>query len=270
MGSRQDKLNWLMSQKFENTVMNGLSFLVVFLILLFYLKTITITSFYVVAILLFIFLIILSMSFSQKKVINYLQWFNVFLLFYVGLLSFYSWWFGTYFFGQLITDNRIMVIITLAYVFTTYLLVKSQNDNFKKSRLPTLSFYLKNNFDLCIENSSNYIARKPKLYVQINYPLLESLNPIHALRWHWSVKKESFELDYPDVFQIGHPKSNVCVSMRRNLEKKLLSNNFSGVTKFDILIDCSYEADDILEERWYDSKISERFKVTKNKIKLIS
>ena len=267
MGSRQDKLNWLMSQKFLDFIADLITSFLIVILFAIYVGEI---SFNVYSLFLIVALLNVAGIFSPKKLVDFLSGVLKIVLLFMTFLLFVSWWYESDYFGLPLTDSKMLVLITMAYVVTTYMLVKSQNDNFERSRLPILSFYLKNNFDLCIENSSNYMAREPTLSVQINYPLLECINPINALIWHMRIKKKVFELAYPDVFPHIHGNKCRCMGIKSNLEQYLLKKNIDGVVVFNILIFCTYGCDDIDEEQTYRVRLPLRIKVNKNKMELIS
>ncbi len=267
MVSRQDRLNWLMSQKFLDAIAIVILFIFAFSIFLLYGGWISFNIYSYI--LLFVFLIVVG-KLSQEKFFVFSKLIFLFFLLLMGFLIFLSWWGGNTFFGQSIDDMRMMVIVTMTYVFTTCWLVTSQNYNFKQSRLPTLSFDVRNNFDFCIENSSKYIAREPKVRVQVNFPLLECLNPLSALYWHWVVKKNVFNLDYPDVFPYNHGNYIRFKNIKSNLEKYLLRKNIRGAVKFDIVISYAYECDDIEGVQKYFMRLPIRIKVNRNKMELLS
>lgn len=176
-------------------------------------------------------------------------------LFFLSVSIVMAWIDKTKLFGTYeITDNAMLILVTSVYVYYTYRIIESNKQLFEKARLPVLVFHIGNNLELTIENASqDFIARRPKITLQFDYPRLTSVNPLKIKKWFSERKKNKIILDCPTIF----PNSNKRMQYHRTIPiyEKLkeilrLQNNFAGQIEFPVTLICSYTTDQVEGEQY--------------------
>jgi len=111
-----------------------------------------------------------ALYFSEIKVEGFLPIFIIgsgsVLFVWIGL----NWWQHETFFNQTITDNMMLVIVTIAYVILTYMNLASTKKAFNIGRLPRLIIFIDKDRIIIKNKSETYAAKNMEFEIELIYP----------------------------------------------------------------------------------------------------
>lgn len=188
-----------------------------------------------------IILIFVSAKISEDQVRSFFR--NLVLIFFaiVYLIATISWLFRTEidFFGfkQIIDNSQMMVLITILYVFFTYLILNKSKEQFDISRLPLLKVV---NDEYCFKflNLSDYPAKRVITYIKIIYPIPKNIG--EKIKFYFSSMFKTHIYKIPVIF----PHEEEHVDFREDAMKILKLQKERKETKhFKVSLSFTYESD---------------------------
>ena len=218
-----------------------------------------------------IYCIILILSRSTQKTINKAIIFYSVIGFYFGLLL--MWIFDFSFYGFRITDNKMLVFITILYVYLTYNITKSNFEIFQYQKIPQIAienggeitddFYEKFK-SYTIKNNGDYPAKNMNISIEILYPV-----PTKYFPSLFECIKRSFRIGLFSQFNVSKPgyitywisesidpNDSILVSIDEKViikslpvlikkySGKIIEITFEREVEFCVIIKCEYYSQD--------------------------
>jgi hypothetical protein len=221
-------------------------------------------------ILFLIYVIILFLSEGTQKVVNKALMIYLVIGIYGGLLL--IWIFDISYHGIKITDDKMLVFVTLLYVYLTYKITKSNIEIAKYQKIPQIM--IDNNGEISkpfekitsytVENISDYPAKSVFVTMEVVYPIpttyfaslvdclkksceiqlftrFKRSKPTYITCW----KAESIEPH--DNISVTIEKETINSTLKfvpKEFANKILEMKFEPNTKFEIIIKCEYFSQD--------------------------
>lgn len=230
----------------------------------------------------FIYCIILVLSRSTQKTINKAIIFYSVISFYLGLLL--IWMFDYPFYGFQITDNKMLVFVTILYVILTYMIMRSHFSIYQYQRMPQLSIDVKNDFKrkfiFDVKNISNHPAADVLITFEIVHPIPKNMRSALYLFFQrkynrlvnvFQNKKSTYIIrHFSEYLETNDLKSiNIEEEIQSLVDKKAKSHGLDVIgEEFQIILNYDYKSVDNLNLEVPFLKLF-KFRVEPNGIHLV-
>ena len=198
---------------------------------------------------------IIAAKLSEEQFRNFIQSMFIVCLFAFYITSLILWFSSSNlnFQGRVysLDNNKMLVLITTLYAFFTYLILRSNKENFDISRLSiiTISNY-DSNFLFRFNNIGQYLAKNIICKINIIYPLPKKIKD--KLIYHFKTKMQRMEFRIPEIM----PDNSADIDIEKDILKRVplkINRDYMGAYKsrfiskkpisFEVHVSFIYETD---------------------------